>query len=231
MIRSTRNPCGAALVAALVFAAACGGNKDDNDETRTGSAADDTAGEESAAPDESEDDDAPPAVSGEPSTLLADELHALDLPEPGTAVVTLAGETYVFDELGNCRIVEDGEGRWTFSAGGGRLLDDGSRSSFSLTRSLVEVDVLAEGSSHERDFLQMTVEQEPGTGMFSNAVHEVSRAVPGGPVEGDGDVLPVIRVIDDGGVISATAVAELALSVSSVDRAGEGIAEFAMVCD
>jgi hypothetical protein len=41
---------------------------------------------------------------------------------------------------------------------------------------LVEVDVLAEGASHERDSLQMTVEQETGTGMFSNAVHEVSRA-------------------------------------------------------
>ena len=240
MIRASRTTRGTALAAVLVLAAACGGDDDaaagPSGENGSADAAGDTDGDDAddgASSDASGDDDAPPVVSGEPATMLADELHPLDLPEPGTAVVTLAGETYVFEELNTCGINEFSEGRGSFSAIGNAQLADGSGTRFEISRTVIEVDAWSAGDWHERDFLQMTVEQEPGGGMFSNSIHDVHRVEPGDPVSGDGDVMPVIRVVDDGGVLAATAVAELSFPpfVGDIDRAGEGIAEFAVVCD
>ncbi|TVR28257.1 MAG: hypothetical protein EA389_00705 [Ilumatobacter sp.] len=171
-------------------------------------------------------------VSGEPAepaTLLADELHPIELPEPGTARVTLAGETYVFERLGACGVSQIGE-RSSFTADGFGELPDGSDLYFSLNRLVFDVDSIPTGQDHEWDLMQLAVEQESGGGMSSNAWHDTARAMPGEPVRGDGDTLPVILVVDDGGEISATAVAEMRLSMSDLDRAGEGIGEFAVSC-
>ena len=242
-------PVAAALVLAL---AACGG--DDEGPTGIGGPADvqppapsgEGEGEGDAGADETSGagevdapdtgGDAPPAgdgpAPGEQSTLLADGLHPIELPEPGTAVVRLAGETYVFETLDECRISDALEGRLTFRLVANGVLADGSGTRVEMTRTVVDLEVTA-GSWHESDYVQMTVEQEPGGGMFSNAWHDTTRDEPGGPVSGDSDVLPVIRVIDDGGVIAATAIAEVSHPpfTGDFDRTGEGIAEFAVVCD
>lgn len=180
-------------------------------------------------------EDAPPVgdgpAPGEQSSFLADGLHPIELPEPGTAVVRLAGETYVFDTLLECRISDALEGRLTFRLVANGELADGSGTRVEMTRTVVDLEVTT-GSWHESDYVQMTVEQEPGGGMFSNAWHDTTRDEPGGPVSGDSDVLPVIRVIDDGGVVAATAIAEVSHPpfTGEYDRAGEGLAEFAVVC-
>lgn len=225
-------PVAAALVLAL---AACGG--DDEGPTGIGGPAEvETPVPSDDGADAPADGEDAPAVGdgpapGEQSTLLADGLHPIELPEPGTAVVRLAGETYVFETLDECRISDALEGRLTFRLVANGVLADGSGTRVEMTRTVVDLEVTT-GSWHERDYVQMTVEQEPGGGMFSNAWHDTTRDEPGGPVSGDSDVLPVIRVIDDGGVIAATAVAEVSHPpfTGDFDRAGEGIAEFAVVC-
>lgn len=225
-------PVAAALVLAL---AACGG--DDEGPTGIGGPADvqPPAPSDDGADAPADGEDAPAVgdgpAPGEQSTLLADGLHPIELPEPGTAVVRLAGETYVFETLDECRISDALEGRLTFRLVANGVLADGSGTRVEMTRTVVDLEVTT-GSWHERDYVQMTVEQEPGGGMFSNAWHDTTRDEPGGPVSGDSDVLPVIRVIDDGGVIAATAVAEVSHPpfTGDFDRAGEGIAEFAVVC-
>lgn len=236
MTRSIRlRRCALLAASALALAASCGGDDDATDDAATDAAgADDAGADEPDAGDASDAGDGSDAVggSGDPATLLADDLHPLELPEPGTAVVTLAGETYVFDELNTCGINDGGEGRRSFVAIGGGELADGTRTRFDVSRYVVDVDALAAGDWHERDFLQMTVEQEPGGGLFSNSIHDVHREVPGGPVDGDGDVTPVIRVVDDGEMVAATGVAEVTHPpfTGEYDRAGEGVGEFAVVC-
>lgn len=230
----TTNGSVPALAALALVIAACGGDDGDGGSVAPGTDEVDAPAETGAS-----DTDVPEGnavadggATGEPSTLLADELHPLELPEPGTAVVTLAGETYVFDDLNTCGITESSPGRFSFVAIGNGEIADGSQTRFDVSRYLIEPEALQSGDWHERDFLQMTVEQEPGGGLFSNAIHDVTRDDPGGPVSGDGDTMPVIRVVDDGGVLSATAVAEVRHPpfTGEFDRAGEGVAEFAVVC-
>lgn len=228
------------VAAAMVFAlAACGGDDDGGDaaEPATDAPAPSGDGDADVGHDGAEDAaaDAPaggdgPAL-GEPSSFLADELHPLELPEPGTAVVRLAGETYVFDDLQECRISDALAGRLSFRAVGNSELADGSGTRVEISRQVVDVEET--GSAwHERDYLQVTVEQEPGGEMYSNAWHDTTRDEPGGPVSGDGDVLPVVRVVDDGGVVAATAIAEVSHPpfTGDFDRTGEGLAEFAVNC-
>lgn len=246
-MRTTRRPATAtSIAAALVLTlAACGGDDDggpasgpadvasaptdDGSDAETGG---DAGGADAGADAGSE---APPAgdgpAPGEQSSFLADELHPIELPEPGTAVVRLAGETYVFDTLFECRISDVLEGRLTFRLVANGELADGSGTRVEMSRQVVDLEVTA-GSWHESDYLQMTVEQEPGGGMFSNAWHDSTRDEPGGPVSGDSDVMPVIRVVDDGGTVAATAIAEVSHPpfTREFDRAGEGLAEFAVVC-
>lgn len=243
VITPARRP--AALVAALALAAvACGGDDGGGAEpdTPTDPAADDVETADDggdvgdAASDGSGDaagDAGAAGATGEPSTLLADELHPLDLPEPGTAVVRLAGETYEFDTLNTCGISESDTGGASFVAIGNSELADGTQIRFDVSRYIVAPEAVQPGTWHERDFLQMTVEQSPGEAMYSNAIHDVYREEVGGPISGDGDVLPVIRVIDDGGTVAATGVAEVTHPpfTGDFDRAGEGVGEFAVVCE
>lgn len=210
------------MTAALVLGlAACGGDDAGSDEP----AAD--ADVDAEAVDEPEGEVS--AGSSEPATLLAEALHDIEPAEPGTARVTLAGETYVFEGLGACMVSEI-NGRRSFTASGFGALPDGSELYFSVNRLVFDVDSIPTGQDHEWDLLQLAVEQEPGGGMSSNAWHDTARAAPGEPARGDGDSLPVILVVDDGGEISATAVAEMRLSGGELDRAGEGIGEFAVTC-
>lgn len=208
-----------------------GGPPADAEDAPAGGAVDAADPGEADAPT---DGDAPPVedgpAPGEPSSFLADGLHPIELPEPGTAVVRLAGETYVFETLDQCGIIEEMEGRLTFLTVATGELADGSGTRVEMSRTVVDLDV-AVGSWHESDYVQMTVEQEPGGGMFSNAWNNTTRDAPGGPVDGDSDVLPVIRVIDDG-MIAATAVADVRHPpfTREFDRAGEGLGEFAVVC-
>jgi hypothetical protein len=229
------------LAAAVVFAlAACGGDDDGAGSAEPtaeptaeapsgeGNGNDGNGGDVAAADAAAPGEDA----SGGESTLLADELHPLELPEPGTAVVRLAGETYEFGTLEICEILETAPGNFRFVAIGNDELTDGTRTRFDVSRYIIEPETLMRGDWHERDFLQLTVEQEPGDGMYSNAIHDVTRDEPGGPVSGDGDVMPVIRVVDDGAVLAATAIADVSHPsfTREFDRAGEGLAEFAVNC-
>lgn len=243
-MRITRRSAPAVAALALVIAA-CGG-----DDGNGGALDPETGGgpTEAGTPDSGETDgadgtgeadesggaDGAPGdgATGEPSTLLAAELHPIELPEPGTAVVRLAGETYVFEALDICRIAETAPGRFSFVAIGNGEIADGSQTRFDVSRYLVDPEVWTPGDWHERDYVQMTVEQEPGGGMFSNAWHDTTRDEPGGPVTGDSDVMPVVRVVDDGGVVAATAIAEVSHPpfTGDFDRTGEGLAEFAVVC-
>lgn len=233
----------AAIVAAVsLTAAACGG--DDGGGAEPDAPADPPAGDgetadgggdvgDLASDDGDGGDGGAAGATGEPSTLLADELHPLDLPEPGTAVVRLAGETYEFDTLNTCGISESETGGASFVAIGNSELADGTQIRFDVSRYIVAPEAVQPGTWHERDFLQMTVEQSPGEAMYSNAIHDVYREEVGGPISGDGDVLPVIRVIDDGGTVAATGVAEVTHPpfTGDFDRAGEGVGEFAVVCE
>lgn len=244
----SRRAVAPAAVLALVFAAACGGD-DDGD---TGGDADGSASVDAApadppteAGDDIDSDDpvegsaddgagesAPESAPSGPPITLSDELHPLELPEPGTAVVTLAGETYVFGDMWNCGINDSGD-RWTFNASASGELDDGSEIFFTVLRSVVvNPEVLSPSEWLERDFVQIAVEQEPGGGMSSNAWHDVNRDAPGDPIRGDGDVLPIIYVVSDGDAVAATAVAELTHPplTGEFDRAGEGLGEFAVNC-
>ena len=232
--RAARPAAGVLVTAALVLAA-CGGDDagTDGPEADAEAVADpESAPEDDTGADAGADTGADAGADGEssePATLLADELHPIEPAEPGTARVTLAGETYVFDGLGACSVSEL-QGRRSFTASGFGALPDGSDVYFSVNRVVFDVDAIPTGQDHEWDLLQLAVEQEPGGGMSSNAWHDTARAAPGEPVSGDGDSLPVILVVDDDGEISATAVAEMRLAGGDLDRAGEGIAEFAVTC-
>ena len=235
---------------ALMFAVACGGDDDGDDggavpdtpDAAPSEASDDEATSESGdGADESPDDgagdgagdaDGSGAAPSGPAVALADELHPIELPEPGTAVVTLAGETYVFEDIQQCGITDAGGGRWSFNAAASGELADGSATFFNVLRTVVDPDVLSPSEWHERDFVQISVEQEAGSGMSSNAWHDVHRDAPGDPIEGDGDTLPIIFVVDDGGSVAATAIAELSHPpfTGEFDRAGEGLGEFAVNC-
>lgn len=240
-----------AVTVSLVALAACGGDDASGDDIGTGDSngsaveTDDTvdtgAGEvetgdddtvdTGAADDTSADETTSDGATGEPSEFLADELHPVELPESDTAVITLAGETYVFDGLDICRVSDALEGRLTFQAVGTGELADGSRTRLEVRREVVDFEQTV-GSYHEWDYLQFSIEQESGGDLWSNAWNDTSRDEPGGPVSGDSDTLPLIRVIDDGTVLAASAVAELTHPplTGEFDRTGEGVAEIALVC-
>lgn len=224
-------------VAALVLAA-CGGDDDG------GAGASIDAGAADGTPGETGDTDntdgaggaedaADPGdgSTGEPSEFLADALHPIELPEADTAVITLAGETYVFEGLEPCRVTEVAEGRFMFQAVGTGELADGSSIRLEVRREVVDLEQSA-GSYHEWDFLQFSIQQEPGGEMWSTAWNDTTRVETGGPVRGHSDTLPNILVVDDGTMLAASSVAELrnALPSAELDRAGEGIAEIAVVC-
>lgn len=231
-MNGVRSRLSAVVAVAALAGAACSGDdggsagdtESDTGDTGTVGAASDTV-------DDATDDQVTPAPPSGPSTVLAESLHGLDLPEPGTARVTLAGETYVFESLGVCQIDEtDRQRSFRLTASG--VHTDGSELYVEMSRVVVDVEALDSGVDHERDYLQIAVQQEIGVPGFSNAWHDATRAAPGEPVRGDGDELPVIRVVDDGGVVAATGLAEVTNPpfTRDFDRTGEGVAEFAVVC-
>jgi len=239
-------------VAAFLLVAACGGDdggidddasvdplaevdppttEDDPAEGDAGGAGVGDAGPDEPGAEAADDEDAAadvPMLPGEPATLLADELHRIDLPEPGTAVVTVAGETFVFDELSLCQFSAIGSTE-SFTATGSTPGADGATIEFAMSRSVADPEQAGPGLPHERDQLALVVVAE--TGDRSSTSHVVERETVDAPIEGDGDTTPVILVTDDG-TGAATGVAELVPAASSLnDFAPTGPAEFAVTCE
>ncbi|CAN5912329.1 hypothetical protein BH23ACT2_BH23ACT2_09850 [soil metagenome] len=140
---------------------------------------------------------------GEPLRLLADELHDVELPEPGMAVIGVAGATYLFDQLETCVIISTSDSD-AFEATGSTETDDGRVVRFVVQRSVAHHDRVT-GGGPEVDGAELSIEEEPGTNRFSTMALHASRERPGSPVEGDVDRLPITRVVDAGSAILATA--------------------------
>lgn len=247
-------------VAALVLAA-CGGDDDaDGSDAADAAALPAPAGDEPAADpgDDAGDDagggavddaggddddgaatDPPPATPASGPATLMSALDPIDLPDPGTARVVLAGETYEFEfaafEFAVCEVSNpfgDLEDAQQFRAVALGETADGHETRLEIIRRVDLTDGFRIFGDHEWEFLQLSVSQEPGGEMYSNAIADGSRPEIGGPVRGDFEELPVIKVAEVDGRLAATAIAEVSHPpfTREFDRTGEGLAEFALVC-
>ncbi|MCC5951554.1 MAG: hypothetical protein JJU45_05610 [Acidimicrobiia bacterium] len=225
----------ALFVAALFATAALAGCGDDDasgTDPADNGAAGDAPADESAAGGDDDNTVADPG-DGQPSTLVGDELDDVAIPDVGTAVISVDGTEYVFEELGNCRITVDGTIE-TFAVTGSGETDDGALTALDVSRSVHTVDDVEEWQTYERDWVQLSVQQDPGSDppAFSNTIMEATREVLGGPVTGDASAMPVIKVVDGDDGLVATAVGEVSFmaGMGDIDAAGEGPFEFAANC-
>ncbi|MCC5951083.1 MAG: hypothetical protein JJU45_03205 [Acidimicrobiia bacterium] len=170
---------------------------------------------------------------GQPSDLLADALDDVEMPDAGVAVITVDGTTYEFDDLDNCGLTEGME-TTGFSVNAMGETDDGASTRLEVTRSVHDSGDIGVGGIYERDWVQLSVfmERDDAQDGFSNTIMDTTRDELGGPVTGDGDTLPVVKVLEEDGVVMATAVGEVALMpfTRDYDAAGEGAFEFAVNC-
>lgn len=217
---SPRTTVRLALASVLVLAlAACG---DDDSDTPGAEAPPGNAGSEGPSGD-----------GGAPYPLFASSLHTdVDLPAPGSAVVTVGGTTYEFDQLSECGLIEVDEGRGEgFYAEGESTADDGRGVRFSLFRSVNTSGNPATGATYETDAIDLFVEQEPGGGLESNSYRRGDRPEDGGGVLGPADEMPFVFVVDDDGSLSASAMGEVDyLAAGMPDAAPTGDAVFAVNC-
>lgn len=252
--RTLRRVAAPAAALALVFAAACGGDDAGapDDTAPPTDAPDDAADADADADDDVADDPVDPpsddadaaaeaaeeaiedavdeVVLSDPAAFLAAELHPIDLPAPGTAVVRVAGETFEL-AIEACGILRVGSTESLTVTGSGET-SDGAATFFAMARNVTAPDAAGPGTPHEADVVTLGVEQGVGTGENSVVRHEVSRETVSAPLLGDGTDLPVVLVVEDGDDVAATAVADLVPSATSMfDGAPTGPAEFAVNCD
>lgn len=151
--------------------------------------------------------------------LLSDDLHEISTTPPGTGtgLVSIAGEMYTLDSGVVCNTLSLGDTA-TFQAFGRFDTDDGRTLEFELRRDINE------RGNHETDAMRSIV---------SNRIAEkvVFRTEEGGPVEGDGDELPLVKVALVDGAYVATGVGELrAPEGSGTTERLDGMATMALSC-
>jgi hypothetical protein len=199
----------AILCAAVLFAAACG-----DDDSSNGSGGDGDDGDVEAPADS----DAPAAQGGgDEFGLLAAGLHpGVEPAAPGTAVVRFADQEFRFDTLDQCEIetILDGR-RQRFVVFAEGVTDDGDDVELHVLRTLIGPDETAgAGSSAEIDELRIQYQVDFGIGSVQT---RAERREHGDAELLTGDELPFVWVVDDGGSLQATIVAEGSIFGSGLD--------------
>lgn len=218
---------GAALMAALALGAILGACGDDD---RPTSAPD-------PAPTVPAGSRGTPATGGRPSQILSTSLDGLTdiaMPEAGTAVIVVNGVEWTFPVLDECGVgVDPGDGAATFTVHGRGRTADGLETELEVRRRVADARA-AVGGTHETDWVQLSVqmETEPGPVLWSRTSMDVTRLDPEGPVSGDAEELPVIKVVEANGTFRATARARVdhMAYTEDYDAAGEGPFELAVHC-
>ncbi len=212
----------AILCATVLLAATACGDEDSVDDAGTGSG---------ATPGDSDTPERQEGGGGDEFGLLAASLHSgVEPAAPGTAVVRFEAEEFRFETLETCEIetILDGR-RQRFIVFAEGMTDDGHEVELHVLRSLIGPEETAgAGSSAEIDELRIQYQVDFGVGSVQT---RAERREHGDAELLTGDELPFVWVVDDGGALQATIVAEGSIFGSGLDEvAPTGPFEAAVHC-